>query len=85
LTEVNPVFGRKQPPRTHARQFRDELGETYAHLRLAASHAAGGTAERLTPPYDRARYAANRGWTTTKDAFAPLYEQVRSGAANARY
>ncbi len=78
------MFGRKEPPRTQRQQIRDELGETYAHLRLAASHAAGGAAEKLTPPYDRARYVANRGWVTTKDAFAPLYEQVRSGAANAR-
>jgi hypothetical protein len=81
---VNPVFGRKEPPRTQGQQIRDELGETYAHLRLAASHAAGGAAEKLTPPYDRARFVANRGWVTTKDAFAPLYDQVRSGAANAR-
>jgi hypothetical protein len=84
LTEVNLVFGRKELARTQGQQFKDELGESYEHLRLAASHAAGGAAEKLTPPYDRARYAANRGWITTKDAFAPLYEQIRSGAANAR-
>ena len=62
----------------------DELAESYGHLKSAAGHVAGGTAEKLTPPYDRARNAAGRGWDTTKDAFAPLYEQMRVGAANAR-
>jgi hypothetical protein len=38
----------------------------------------------LTPPYDKARVVATRGWGTTRDTFAPLYEQMRDGAANAR-
>src|SRR5262245_30772165 len=70
--------------RTHSQQLRDELAQTYDHLRLAAAHAAGGAAEKATPSYDRARGVANRGWSTTRDAFAPLYEQMRDGAANAR-
>lgn len=78
------VFGRKEPPRTQSQLVMDELAESYGHLRHAAGHLAGGAAEKLTPPYDRARYAANRSWITTKDAFAPLYEQMREGAANAR-
>jgi hypothetical protein len=38
----------------------------------------------MTPPYDKARTVASRGWGTTRDAFAPLYGQIRDGAANAR-
>jgi len=77
------VFGRKQQ-RTQTQLLMDELAESYGHLKSAAGHVAGGTAEKLTPPYDKARNAANRGWYTTKDAFAPLYVQMREGAANAR-
>jgi hypothetical protein len=77
------VFGRNQQ-RSHAQQLVDELNESIGHLKLAAAHVAGGTAEKLTPTYDRAHDVANRGWSTTRDAFAPLYEQIREGAANAR-
>jgi hypothetical protein len=77
------VFGRKKQ-RSHTSRLMDELSESYGHLRMAAGHAAGGAAERLTPRYDRARTAARRRWSTTKDTFTPLYVQMREGAANAR-
>ena len=77
------VFRRK-PPRTQAEQLIDELAESYSHLKQAAGHVAGGTAEKITPTYDRARNVAVRGWSTTKDAFTPLYLQIQEGAANAR-
>jgi hypothetical protein len=70
--------------RTHSEQLADELSQSYGHLKMAAAHAAGGAAERVTPGYDRARGVAGRGWNTTKGAFTPLYEQMREGAANAR-
>jgi hypothetical protein len=78
------VFWSGRNERTHSQQVKDELAQSYEHLRLAAGHAAGGAAEMMTPPYDRARIVATRGWGTTRDAFAPFYEQVRDGAANAR-
>jgi hypothetical protein len=62
----------------------DELIESYGHLRLAAGHVAGGAAERVTPAYDRARSIAADRWGTTKGSLAPLYEQMKEGAANAR-
>jgi hypothetical protein len=77
------VFGRK-PPRTQSQQLMDELTESSGHLKQAAGHMAGGTAEKLTPPYDRARGAAARGLHTTVGVFSPLYEQMKVGAANAR-
>jgi cytoskeletal protein RodZ len=77
------VIGRSRA-RTHSEQLMDELNESYGHLKMAAAHAAGGAAERFTPGYDRARNVASRRLSTTMDAFAPLYEQIREGAANAR-
>src|SRR5262245_11952312 len=62
----------------------DELTQSYGHLKLAAAHAAGGAAERMTPTYDKARGVASRRFSTTMGTFAPFYEQVREGAANAR-
>jgi hypothetical protein len=77
------VIGRSKS-RTHSEQLMDELSQSYGHLKLAAGHAAGGAAERMTPGYDRARGMAARRWSTTKGAFSPLYDQMREGAANAR-
>ena len=77
------MFGRKES-HTHTDQLLDELAQSYGHLKLAAGHAAGGAAEKLTPPYDKARNGASRGWSSTRAAFAPMYEQVKDGAANAR-
>jgi hypothetical protein len=62
----------------------DELSQSYGHLKMAAAHAAGGAAERITPSYDKARNVASRKMSGTTGTFAPFYEQVREGAANAR-
>ena len=77
------MIGRSKS-RTHSEQLVDELGQSYLHLKLAAAHAAGGAAERVTPSYDRAREMAARRFGTTKGTFSPLYDQIREGAANAR-
>jgi len=62
----------------------DELNESYGHFKMAAGHAAGGAAEKVTPTYDRARNGAVRRWESTKGSFEPFYNQVREGAAQAR-
>ena len=77
------MFGRSKS-RTHSEQLMDELSQSYGHLKMAAAHAAGGAAERVTPSYDKARVMAARRWNTTKGTFSPLYDQIREGAANAR-
>ncbi len=54
--------------------------ESYDHLRLAAGHVPGSAAERVIPPYDRARGIASRGLNTTRGTVGPLYGQVRDSA-----
>lgn len=49
------MFARRQA-KTHSRLMRDELGQSVDHLRLAAAHAAGGTAAAVAP-----RWQAMRG------------------------
>ncbi len=61
-----------------------EFGEGVGALRRAAGHFAQGTAERLSPTYDRARNVAGRGWETTRDRMSPAYERMREGAGRAR-
>jgi hypothetical protein len=78
------VFGRSKPAKTQSQQMMDELVESYGHLRQAAGHLAGGAAEVVTPRYDTARNAAAKGWTSTKGAFQPMVDQMRTGAANVR-
>ena len=78
------MFSSRRPTQNHTQQLMDELTESYGHLKLAAGHAADGAALRVAPSYDRARGAAVRGLSTTRDAFPPLYDQMREGAMRAR-
>jgi hypothetical protein len=63
---------------------RDELGESYGHFKVAASHAPGGAAELITPPYDKARDMASRRWQQGTAIVIPVYETMKDGARNAR-
>lgn len=78
------MFGRKEVSRTHRQQLLDELVESYNHLKLAAAHAAEGTAERMTPTYDKARHAAARGWSTTRTTVVQPPPQMKHAAGKAR-
>src|SRR5688500_3517993 len=51
--EVDHVFRRRQA-KTHGRMMREELAESFTHLRMAAAHAAGGTAGVVGPRVDAA-------------------------------
>lgn len=75
------MFGRKMARETHRKQLMSELGESYGHLRRAVGHAAHGTAQRVIPTYDRARYAAKGGWNSAMRTVVPLYHQMREGAS----
>jgi hypothetical protein len=78
------VFGRKLAQQTHRQQLVSELGHSAVHLRRAAGHLAMGTAEHLTPTYDRARHMADQGWSSTQETLKPIYQQVRENAMNTR-
>jgi hypothetical protein len=69
---------------THRQQFMSEISVSAGALRRAAGHLALGTAERLTPTYDRARYAAQRGWVNTQASLKPVYRQMQESAIQAR-
>src|SRR5690606_12559907 len=77
------VFGRK-PAKTHRELMMDELAESYEHFRQAASHMAGGAAERLAPRYEKARGVASKRMSAARGAVNPLVQQMREGAASAR-
>ncbi|MFB9181468.1 hypothetical protein ACFFX1_25295 [Dactylosporangium sucinum] len=54
--------------RTHSRLMRDELGESFDHLRMAAAHAADGASGALAPRVDAARKAVRPGVRKARDA-----------------
>lgn len=80
------MFGRKhaQQSQSHAQQFRNEFGESMSALRRAAGHLAHGTAERLSPTYDRARHLAGRGMASTRETVSPMYRKMREGGMKMR-
>jgi hypothetical protein len=78
------VFMRRPMPKSHAQMVRDELGESYGHFKVAASHAPGGATELITPPYDKARDMASRRWQQGTAIVIPVYETMKDGARNAR-
>jgi hypothetical protein len=79
---VNLVFGRKHARRmhNHRQEFMSEFGEGVDAFRRAAGHLAQGTAERLSPTYDRARHLAGRGLESTRQGMSPMYQQLRENA-----
>jgi hypothetical protein len=80
------VFRRRQV-KTHARMMRDELGVSLEHLRQAAAHAAGGTADFVAPRATAARRAVKPGLKaargTTMAALVPLAAATRNRARQA--
>lgn len=48
--------------------MRDELGESFDHLRMAAAHAADGASGALAPRVDAARQAVKPGMRKARDA-----------------
>lgn len=78
------MFGRRSTP-SQTRLMMKELSQSYTHLRNAAGHVAGGTAERLGPGYDRARdFASRRFGSSAGRGFMPSMEQWRMGVAKNR-
>ena len=76
------MFRRRQA-KTQGRLMREELGESFEHLRLAVGHAAGGAANLVGPRYDTAKRSVKPGIRKANRATAatvvPLALAARSG------
>jgi hypothetical protein len=76
------MFRRRQA-KTQGRLMREELGESFEHLRLAVGHATGGAANLVGPRYDSARRSVKPGIGKANRATAatvvPLALAARSG------
>jgi len=73
--------------KTHRRLMTEELIQSLDHFRLAAAHAADGTAIALTPTVDAAKRSVKPGLRRARGAVAtigPLALAARSGAVSAR-
>jgi len=80
------VFRRRQA-KTHGRMMREELAESFTHLRMAAAHAAGGTAGLVGPRVDAAGRSVKpklrKAGGITIATVAPLALAARSGVRTA--
>lgn len=73
--------------KTHGRLIREELNESYEHLRQAAAHAAGGTADLVGPRLSAARRTVRPGLRRSKAitfaAVVPLAVAAKDSAKTA--
>jgi hypothetical protein len=80
------VFRRRQAT-THGQLMREELAESFQHLRMAAAHAAGGTASLVGPRVDAAGKSVKpklrKAGGATLATIAPLALAARSGIREA--
>jgi hypothetical protein len=80
------VFRRRQA-KTHSRMMREELAESFEHLRLAAAHAANGTAGVVGPRVNAAGESVKpklrKAGGVTVATVAPIALAARSTARTA--
>jgi hypothetical protein len=74
---------RGRQAKTHRRQMTDELVESFDHLRIAASHAASGTANLIGPRYESARDAARKSAKSAKKSAGPTARRANRATAAA--
>lgn len=76
------VFGKnnRRSTKSHSQLFRDEMGQTFSHLRQAAAHGAGGVGTTMGP---RANAARNAAMTTATGAVAQLMAARKRGERQA--
>src|SRR4051812_29857412 len=81
------MFRRRQM-KTHRRLMTEELAQSLDHFRMAAAHAADGTALALTPTVDAAKRSVKPGLRKARGAtvatIVPLALAARSSAISAR-
>jgi len=73
------VFRRRQV-KTHTRLAREELNESFGHLRLAAAHAADGASGALAPRVESARKAVQPSLTKARDVTVDSMDTLLSAA-----
>jgi hypothetical protein len=83
------VYGLRRRPKSHGQLARNELNESFDHLKQAAAHAAQGVGSSVGPRVvaasgymtpQRIRGAAVQGWGSTVAALAPVAAAARTGA-----
>lgn len=81
------MFRRRQM-KTHSRMMREELEQSLEHFRMAAAHAAGGTALALHPTVNAAKRSVKPGLRKARGAtvatITPIAVAARSGAERAQ-
>jgi hypothetical protein len=77
------VFRRRQV-NNHSRMAAQELGESFGHLRMAASHAADGASVALAPRVDAARKTVRPTVERARDAAAGGMESLLDAARDSR-
>ena len=73
------MFRRRQV-KTHTRLAREELNESFGHLRLAAAHAADGASGALAPRVESARKAVQPSLTKARDVTVDSMDTLLSAA-----
>jgi hypothetical protein len=76
---VEQVFRRRQV-KDHSRLAREELTESFGHLRMAAAHAADGAAGALAPRVEVARSVVKPGLSKARGAASDGMESLLSAA-----
>jgi len=81
------MFGRRRA-QAHSRLMRAEIGQGFEHFRMAAAHAATGTADYVSPKVATAKRTARSGERKARKAsaatFAPIAASSLSMARTAR-
>ena len=77
------MFGRRQV-KNHSRMAAQELGESFGHLRMAASHAADGASVALAPRVDAARKAVTPTVERAREAATSGVESLLDAARDGR-
>jgi hypothetical protein len=73
------MFGRRRA-QAHSRLMQAELGQGFEHFRMAAAHAASGTADYVSPKVATAKRKAQPGVRTARKASAATFGPIAAGS-----
>ncbi|GIJ51511.1 hypothetical protein Val02_83970 [Virgisporangium aliadipatigenens] len=75
------MFGRRRA-QAHGQLARAELGQGFEHFRMAAAHAASGTADYVSPKVATAKKKGRNARKATASTFGPMVTSARDGSRN---